>query len=73
MVASKALDGLASPGDVAETVSVSLLDRAWIRKSLELQRNSLVRARTKEMVGSEVYVLRGREIEALGALINRFS
>lgn len=49
----------------------SVVDVQWLRKSLEFQRAGLVRARSKETVGSEIYVLRSREIEAVNALVNR--
>lgn len=54
-------------------VEVTLVDRLWIRKALELQRAALVRARAKEMSGSEVWHLRGRELEGLNALLSRFA
>lgn len=47
------------------------LDRAWVKKSLESQRAMLVRSRGKEMVGSEVHELRGREIAQLDVLIQK--
>lgn len=49
----------------------SIIDVQWLRKSLEFQRAGLVRSRSKETVGSEIYVLRSREIEAVNALFNR--
>lgn len=49
----------------------SVIDVQWLRKSLEFQSAGLVRSRSKETVGSEIYVLRSRELEAVRALINR--
>lgn len=55
----------------ASTKELQPLDVAWIKKSLELQRSALARARQKEMPGSEIDVLRGREIDQLVDLIRR--
>ena len=49
------------------------LDRQWIKKSLESQRAMLVRSRSKELAGSEIYALRGAEIATLDRLINEYS
>lgn len=49
----------------------SVVDVLWLRKSLEFQSAGLVRARGKETVGSEIYALRTREIEAVRDLLNR--
>lgn len=46
--------------------------RAWIKLGLEAKRDQLVRVRNKEVAGSEIWVLRGKEIEALSALILMF-
>lgn len=48
-------------------------DKLWIKKALETQRRVLERARSNEMPGSEIYVWRGKEIEALTTLIGRMS
>lgn len=52
------------------SVTVSLLERQWIEKSLDLQLKSLKRSLANEISGSEIYALRNREIEALSSLIN---
>lgn len=44
--------------------------RNWLRKAIETQRAALVRSRTKELAGSEIYQLRTREIDALNSLYN---
>lgn len=49
----------------------SVVDVQWLRKSLQFQQAGLIRSRGKETVGSEIYVLRSREIEALSNLIMR--
>lgn len=56
-----------------EVVVKDAMDRGWIKKALESQRAMLIRSRTKEMTGSEVWHLRGREIEQLNLLIGKFS
>ena len=53
-------------------VELTNLESQWIRKALELQRTSLQRSVAKEIVGSDIYVLRRREISDLDALINKF-
>lgn len=47
-------------------------ERAWIKQSLMNQSKMLLRARSKEIVGGEIWTLRGREIESLNALAVRF-
>lgn len=51
-------------------VSVSLLEKQWIAKALDLQQKSLKRSLANEMAGSEIYELRHREIAALDSLIS---
>lgn len=51
---------------------LSVLEVNWVKKSLTLQRASLQRSLQKEIVGSDIYVLRQREIADLDALINKF-
>lgn len=48
------------------------VERGWLKKSLESQRSMLIRSRQKELTGSDVWVLRGKEIEFLTVLISRF-
>ena len=48
------------------------LEVQWVRKSLELQKTSLQRSLAKEIVGSDIYVLRQREISDLAVLIGKF-
>lgn len=57
---------------VVELGSVDVIQKQWIVKSLECQRAALVRSRTKEMVGSDIHALRGKEIDALDHLIQRW-
>lgn len=47
--------------------------RMWVLSSLTTQRNVLLRSRNKEVTGGEIWVLRGKEIEALNGLIVIFS
>lgn len=53
-------------------MSFSAVERAWILKSLETQLKAVLRARSKEVEGSEVARYRSREAEALQSLITRF-
>lgn len=48
------------------------ISRSWVHQSLTTQRNVLLRSRNKEVTGGEIWVLRGKEIEALNALIAIF-
>lgn len=57
---------------VVPPMELSAMERAWIQQSLQLQRASLIRSRGKEIAGAEIWTLRGREIEAISALLNRF-
>lgn len=50
-------------------LKVTLVQAQWLKKACETQRHALVRSRGKEMVGSEIYALRTREIDALNELI----
>lgn len=67
---------ISTKGEIVATtekaVELSSLERQWVRKSLELQRASLQRSVSKEIVGSDIFVLRRREIADLDALINKF-
>ena len=53
-------------------VELTNIEVQWVRKSLQLQRASLQRSISKEIVGSDIYVLRQREIADLDALVNKF-
>lgn len=55
------------------TLEVSLLEKLWIKKSLETQRSVLNRSLNKEVIGSDIYGLRAREIQCLDALIVKVS
>lgn len=50
-------------------LELSLLECQWLRKAVQTQVAALVRARGKELDGSEIHVLRGREIESLNKLL----
>lgn len=53
-------------------LSLTAFERAWLRSSLISKRDMLIRSRAKELAGSEIWALRGREIEAIVALLARF-
>jgi hypothetical protein len=48
-------------------------ERIVIVNSLALRRQSLIRARAKEVPGSDLYGFRTKEIEAVDALMRRFA
>lgn len=52
-------------------IEVKPLEKQWLVKACETLRDKLVRNRMKEMTGSEIYTLRGKEIESLNELLNR--
>lgn len=49
------------------------IERQWVVVALTTQRSVLVRSRNKEMTGGDIWLLRGKEIDALSALITRLS
>lgn len=51
------------------SIEVTVLQRQWLAKALDTQRKVLVRSRSSEMAGSEIFELRGREIAAVDELI----
>ncbi|AXH76101.1 MAG: hypothetical protein [Microviridae sp.] len=57
----------------SRTVELTLMQRLWVQKALELQVASLKRSLTKEPVGSEIHRLRSKEIVDLSACIHLFS
>lgn len=48
------------------------VERLWIQRALIGERERLLRGRAKEVAGSEIWALRGKELEFLNALIARF-
>lgn len=56
----------------AKSYSIELLEKLWIQKALELQIRSIMRARGTEIAGSEIYVLRTKEIDLLTRLKEKF-
>lgn len=54
------------------SVELTPVERMWIVRCLASQRQMLSRARQKEMPGSDIWHLRGREIDDLGELARRF-
>lgn len=54
-----------------KSVELDVVERNWLRKSVETQRQVLIRSRGREEVGSEVYGFRSKEIAALDALLER--
>ncbi|WNK14296.1 MAG: hypothetical protein [Microvirus sp.] len=54
---------------VVVTLSLDNLQKAWVKKSVETMRAVLVRSRGREVPGSEIDQLRGREVQALDAIL----
>ena len=54
-------------------VDLSVVERLWVQKSLSGQVSILKRSLTKELPGSDIYVLRQKEIDFLNTLLSRFS
>lgn len=52
-------------------LEISNPERVWLQHAVKKLLDQLQRARKREAVGSEVYSLRAREIEALEALSRR--
>lgn len=62
---------LAGEQNPATTIELLPLERQWIAKAVITLRAQLARARSKELSGSEIYNLRGKEIQMLDSLYNR--
>lgn len=58
--------------DVKVKLEFSSVEKMWIVEALRVLRASLVRSRSKERSGSEVEVIRGREILEVDRLAARF-
>lgn len=72
------IEHMLSGGRMAEaakklSVELDVIEKSWVHVSLMAKREQLVRSRNKEVTGSEIWVLRGKEIEALNALTPKFS
>lgn len=61
-----------SPSETTKEIKMNVLEKGWIVQSLTTQRNALIRARNKEMQGSEIHTLRTKEIEFLNTLIHKY-
>lgn len=55
-----------------EVVVKDVMELLWIGQALDLQLTALMRSRQKEIAGSEIWVLRGKEIDFLRSLKARF-
>lgn len=56
-----------------KNVSLSSVERVMVQVALRQAVKSIERARTKEVVGSEIYEMRGRQMQQIQDLINRFN
>lgn len=59
------------PGE--KTLTVTALDRAWIVQALDNQAKMLTRSRAKEISGGEIWMLRGKEIDTIAAVRQKFT
>lgn len=55
-----------------KSFDLSVLERGWIKQSLETQKKVLLRSRSKEITGGEIWALRGKEIDVLTIIISKF-
>lgn len=55
------------------SVELDVVERSWVHVSVLAKREQLLRSRNKELAGSEIWVLRGKEIEALNMLAPKFA
>lgn len=51
---------------------LTAIERQWLQVCIRTQIAVLTRSRGKEMVGSEIHALRGRELDQLRVLLQRF-
>lgn len=61
---------MAQKPDVQQ-LETSVVDRLWLRKSLELQRAAIVRSKGKEMEGSPVLKMRDEEVAQINSILAR--
>lgn len=59
--------------EAVKKFELGVMDVQWVKKALETQRFQLIRSRTKEVPGTEIHVLRGKEVDSLTRLIQTFS
>jgi len=55
-----------------KSYDLDVLERGWIKQALMNQSKMLQRSRTREIVGGEIWSLRGKEIEVVNTLAQRF-
>lgn len=55
------------------SIEVTVVERQWLSVCITNQIQALTRGRNKEMVGGDIWILRGKEIDALRALLARMS
>lgn len=58
---------------VAVTLEVTPVERQWLHVAVGNQINMIRRSRSKEMFGSEIHNLRGRELEQLEVIRRKVS
>ena len=53
-------------------IALDPFEKQYVRIALQLQTKALLRSRSKEVVGSDIYNLRTKEIEMYSSLQRRF-
>lgn len=61
----------ASISEETKLVEFNHLERLYVSRALASYRASLVRSRNKEMVGSEVWRIRGNEIDRVADIVRK--
>lgn len=62
---------MATAAEVKKSLEFDALERSWIRIAIQNQIKMIGRARTKELVGGDVWILRGKEMETLQAIAGK--
>lgn len=60
-------------GDAETTITVSLVERLYVKRAMGMLAASLARSRKNEVDGSEIWHLRGREIDTVNKILGKVS
>lgn len=58
--------------EVKKSFEFDAQERGWIKQALLNQSKMLMRSRTKEIAGGEIWHLRGKEIDIVNTLAGKF-
>lgn len=61
-----------SVSDVAKAPELSVVERAYVKRALDVLKGTLIRSRSKEMVGSDIFALRTKEIDTISGIMEKF-